>query len=83
MTYNSDTVRTATNNTPTQSAPAPAAPSVTPPGHNAADVTTNKPAVTAKSNSSWPRFGGAFFVGNSGYANTLVGILARTRAAAV
>ena len=32
VTYNSDTVRTASNNAPaTQSAPAPAAPSVTPP----------------------------------------------------
>ena len=34
VTYNGDTVRTASNNTPTQSAPAPtppAAPSVTPP----------------------------------------------------
>ena len=34
VTYNSDAVRTASNNTPTQSAPAPtppAAPSVTPP----------------------------------------------------
>jgi hypothetical protein len=31
VTYNSDNVRTASNNTPTQSAPAPAAPSVAPP----------------------------------------------------
>ena len=31
VTYNSDNVRTASNNTPTQSAPAPTAPSVAPP----------------------------------------------------
>jgi hypothetical protein len=31
VTYNSDNVRTASNNTPTQSAPAPTTPSVAPP----------------------------------------------------
>ena len=44
MTYNSDNVRTASNNTPTQSAPAPNAPAKTP---SVAPPATTPPAAPA------------------------------------